>query len=98
MINYDIANLKLSLNDSYNLLDDIKRQVVSDPSKSIDFSKLAKFGAEVAKEATVHTLSLKSAADRQRMNSFLKQLFKVFQVKQSAEKQYSKEIELQCLN
>ena len=52
VVNYDIANLKLSLNEDYNLLDDIKRQV-GDSSQSIDFSKLGRFGADVARDATV---------------------------------------------
>ena len=72
IVDYDIANLKLGLKDNYNLVDDVKRQIGDVSAKIINFSKLGEFGAKVAKEAAVYTLSLKSPGDSQRMSAFLK--------------------------
>jgi hypothetical protein len=64
----------------------------------IDFDKLSSFGASFTREISVYISSLKSQADKNRVDQFFMQLYKVFQIKQQTEKQYEKVVYQQGLD
>lgn len=87
VINYDIENLKIEMNNDYNFMADLNSQVAV-PETSLDFDKLATFGASFTREASQYLSGLKAPSDRKRVDGFFKQLYKVFQVKQQTDRQY----------
>ena len=87
VVDYDIANLKLKLNEKYNFAKDLRQQVKFS-SKSVDFGQLSAFGAAFTGEAAQYLAALKAPGDKKRVDAFFKQLYHLFQVKQQTERQY----------
>jgi hypothetical protein len=52
----------------------------------IDFDHLSHFGAAFTRELSQYISSLKLDADKNRIDQFFMQLYKVFQIKQQTEK------------
>ena len=79
VINYDIPNLKLEMNDNYNFMEDMNKQLGPSAQKSsIDFSSLGDFGSAFTYSATQYMSSLNSQGDKTRLSTFFKQLSKIF--------------------
>jgi hypothetical protein len=53
---------------------------------SINFDSLGEFGAGFTKDLNAYLNSLKNPADTRRVEGFLQQMFKVFQIKKQIEK------------
>lgn len=88
VVSYDIENLKIEMKEGYDFMEDMHQQMGTSGT-ALDVSALSSFGALLTGQAAVHLATLKSPADKQRFDSFLKQLYKFFQIKQQTEKQYS---------
>lgn len=79
VINYDIPNLKLELNDSYNFMKDMNEQLgPASQTHTIDFDGLGSFGSAFTHSATQYMASLNAQGDRARLSTFFKQLSKIF--------------------
>jgi len=73
VIKYDIANLKLDLNTSYNFLRDIEKQIgKSGKGLHIDFNLLSTFGVGFTKDASNYVSKIESVGDKRRMEGFFK--------------------------
>ena len=91
VVNYDIENLKIEMNEGYNFMEDFDQQIKNQGgglANPLHFGSLSRFGANITGEASVHLESLVNPGDKQRLDGFLKQLYKLFQIKHQAEKQY----------
>jgi hypothetical protein len=74
-----MPNLKLSLKDGYNFVEELKDQLGPNyQSHSINLDGLGAFGAGFTREASNYLDSLKSTQDKRRLNSFFKQLYQLF--------------------
>lgn len=91
VVNYDIENLKVELKEEYDFMKDFEEQLRNQGgslANPMHFDAIAKFGANLTGEATTLIQSLVNPADKQRLDGFLKQLYKFFQIKHQAEKQF----------
>jgi len=90
VIKYDIENLKIEMNEQYDFMEDLEKQLKnaagSAGNEGINLDKLGQFGAALTADASHQMHALKSPGDRQRLDAFLKQLYKLYQIKHQAEK------------
>lgn len=89
VVNYDVENMKVILNKDYNFLKDIIIQVQAQGSlmsNPFNFNSLATFGSRFTGAISNYYQTLKRDSDRQKIDGFLKQLYKVFMTKQHTEK------------
>lgn len=78
IVDYDIKNLKIQMKPEYNFMEDLLSQINLNSSHVIDFDHLSSFGANFTRELSVYVSSLKSQADKNRIDQFFMQLYKVF--------------------
>ena len=67
VVNYDIENRKIEMNDAYNFMEDFDQQIKNQGgglTNSIKFESLAKFGANITREASMYLESLKNPGDK----------------------------------
>lgn len=90
VIKYDIENLKIEMNEQYDFMEDLEKQLKNAAGGAehagINLDKLGQFGAALTADASHQMHVLKSPGDRQRLDAFLKQLYKLYQIKHQAEK------------
>ena len=79
-------------------MDDLLSQIEGSGQHVINFDDLSTFGASFTRELSLYLSSLKSQADKNRVDQFFMQLYKVFQIKQQTEKQYEQVIYQQGLD
>lgn len=75
VVDYDIEKLRITMNEDYNFLEDIVDQMndgTAQTSHSINFDLLGQFGAAFTRDANVYLNTLKSPADKQRVEAVLK--------------------------
>ena len=85
VVDYDIEKLRIKMKEDYNFLEDMVDQIndgTSLPSHNINFDLLSQFGASFTRDANVYLNTVKSPADKERIEALLKQLYKLFQIKQ----------------
>lgn len=93
VVKIDIEGGEIKVNDNYDFFSDLNNQL--DPNTkawrySIDLDNLAAFGANFTKGLGAYVDSAVPEADKKRLHSFFKQLYKVFQVKNQTEKQHER--------
>ena len=101
VVDYDIENLKVVMNEDYNFLEDMNKQLEEQGGvfeNPIHFHNLAKFGSNLTGAAPLYYSSLKRDGDKQKIDGFLKQLCKLFSIKYQTEKQYERAMYRQGLD